>query len=78
MQQARNLILEAPNVADVHWFLGESAPAFFYNVIPDRENAANYAQGIVQLRHADNLRQRIQSLQQHLTQAFPEAQVLVR
>ncbi|MBE9242813.1 efflux RND transporter permease subunit [Synechocystis salina] len=78
VQQARDLILEYPDVADVHWFLGESAPAFFYNVIPDRENAANYAQGIVQLRSKENLRNLIQNLQQALTQAFPEAQVLVR
>jgi multidrug efflux pump subunit AcrB len=43
--QARKLILQQPGVADVHWFLGESAPTFYYNVVGSRENVANYAQG---------------------------------
>ncbi|MFK8184452.1 MAG: efflux RND transporter permease subunit [Phormidesmis sp.] len=75
---ARDLIVQHPNVADVHWFLGESAPSFFYNVISGRENASEYAQGIVQLKQARDLRQTIQTLQQQLDESFPQAQVLVR
>ncbi|MGF1568745.1 MAG: efflux RND transporter permease subunit [Nodosilinea sp.] len=75
---ARALALEHPAIEDVHWFLGRSAPAFFYNVIDNRRNAQNYAQGIVQLANTDNLRQTIRDLQTELDQAFPSAQVLVR
>jgi multidrug efflux pump subunit AcrB len=76
--QARDLIRQHPEVDDVHWFLGKSAPAFFYNVSGRRENAANYAQAIVQLHSTDHLRDTIQTLQQELDAAFPQAQVLVK
>ncbi len=74
----RDLILDYPEVDDVHWFLGKSAPAFFYNVVASRENAANYAQGIVQLNSTQTLRQTIQTLQAEMDVVFPEAQILVR
>ncbi|MEO0986721.1 MAG: efflux RND transporter permease subunit [Cyanobacteria bacterium J06639_14] len=75
---ARDRIRQHPNVEDVHWFLGESAPSFFYNVVGGQENAPYYAQGIVQLTGTDGLRQTIQSLQMDLDAAFPEAQILVK
>ena len=75
---ARERIRQNPNVEDVHWFLGESAPEFFYNVIGGQEDAPYYAQGIVQLTGTDNLRQTIQALQTDLDTAFPEAQILVK
>ncbi len=65
-------------MAEVHWFLGESAPPFFYNLIATRENAPHYAQGLVQLRSTDGLRHTIRTLQRQLDQAFPEAQILVK
>lgn len=75
---ARDRIRQNPNVEDVHWFLGESAPDFFYNVIGMQENAPYYAQGIVQLTGTDNLRQTIQALQTDLDAAFPATQILVK
>ncbi|MGB7251425.1 MAG: efflux RND transporter permease subunit [Phormidesmis sp.] len=75
---ARELIRQHPEVEEVHWFLGKSAPSFFYNVVAAKENAADYAQGIVQLSNTDHLRETIISLQQQLDAAFPQAQVLVR
>ncbi len=76
--QARNLILKHPDIVDVHWLVGESAPTFYYNVAGTRENAANYAQGLVQLRPNVLPSRIIQSLQDQLDKAFPSAQVLVR
>ncbi|WP_318719476.1 MULTISPECIES: efflux RND transporter permease subunit [unclassified Roseofilum] len=76
--RARDLILTYPQIDEVQWFLGKSAPTFFYNVVANRENAPQYAQGIVQLNSTDNLRQTIQQLQQDLDATFPEAQVLVK
>lgn len=75
---ARDLIQQHPAVLDVHWFLGKSAPSFFYNIVGNKENAADYAQGLVQLNNTENLRETISTLQQQLDEAFPEAQVLVR
>ncbi|MEL6555383.1 MAG: efflux RND transporter permease subunit [Cyanobacteria bacterium J06621_11] len=76
--QARDLIRKHPAIDDVHWFIGESAPAFFYNVVAAKENAPDYAQGIVQLNTANNLRETVTTLQQQLDAAFPQAQILVR
>ena len=76
--KVRELMRQHPDVEEVHWFIGKSAPSFFYNVIGNRENAADYAQGLVQLRSTKNLRQTIQTLQAQLDRAFPQAQVLVR
>ncbi|MEO1094987.1 MAG: efflux RND transporter permease subunit [Cyanobacteria bacterium J06638_28] len=75
---ARDRMLQNPAVEDVHWFLGESAPTFFYNVVSQQEDAPYYAQGIVQLKGTDGLRGSIQTLQTDLDTAFPTAQILVR
>lgn len=74
----RELIQQHPAVKDIHWFLGKSAPTFFYNVVGSRRNASEYAQGIVQLNTTDNLRGTIRTLQSELDAAFPDAQVLVK
>ncbi|HIK46666.1 MAG TPA: efflux RND transporter permease subunit, partial [Leptolyngbyaceae cyanobacterium M65_K2018_010] len=78
IQQARALALTHPEVKEVHWFLGRSAPPFFYNVLDNRRNAQNYAQGLVHLASTDQIQETIQALQQDLDAAFPQAQVLVR
>ncbi|MGD1949379.1 MAG: efflux RND transporter permease subunit [Leptolyngbyaceae cyanobacterium] len=74
----RNLIQQHPAVNDIHWFLGQNAPSFFYNVVGSRRNASEYAQGIVQLESTDNLRETIRTLQTELDAAFPDAQILVK
>lgn len=76
--QAREQILRHPDIVDVDWFMGKSAPQFYYNVIADREHEADYAQGLVQLRPNVEPRPVIQVLQRELDQAFPAAQVVVR
>ncbi|MDA0674314.1 MAG: efflux RND transporter permease subunit [Cyanobacteria bacterium] len=75
---ARDLIRQHPEVEEIHWFLGKSAPSFFYNVTSTQEDAPNYAQGLVQLGDTRHLRDTLQALQTELDAAFPEAQVLVK
>ena len=77
-QRARNIMVADPQVRDVHWFMGKSAPSFYYNLVSDQENAAYYTQGIVQLETADDTVQLIRRLQDELDDVFPEARVLVR
>ncbi len=74
----RKLIRQHPAVEDIHWFLGETAPSFFYNVVGTLRNASEYAQGIVQLSSTDDLSGTIQTLQTELDAAFPDAQILVK
>ena len=76
--EAREIILAQENVAAVHWFVGESAPRFYYNLKNDRRNEPNYAQAMVQLRSEENLNATVRSVQQALSRRFPSARVIAQ
>ncbi|WP_414620063.1 efflux RND transporter permease subunit [Calothrix sp. CCY 0018] len=75
---ARKLISEHSQVEEVHWFVGESAPKFYYNFTGGIKNAAYYAQAMVQLNTDKGVPQLIRTLQNELDSAFPSARVLVK
>jgi len=77
IDQARDVILANPNVSDVHWFIGESAPKFYYNITGTRQNESQYAEALVQLNTDQGVSPIVQSLQRDLNVAFPAARVLV-
>lgn len=74
----REVVVEHPQVRGIEWFLGESAPQFYYNIIAKRENSSNFAQALVQLNSAHGGRQLIHELQQELDRKVPHSRVLVR
>lgn len=76
--EARELILQDENIQNVHWFLGQSAPQFYYNIVKTRERASQYAQAVVRMKSAEGWRETIHGLQDRLDEAFPQARVLVR
>ena len=78
IDRARELILSNRQVEDVHWFVGESAPKFYYNITGGRQNQPQFAQALVQLNTDQNLAAIVRSLQTDLTNNFPAARVLVR
>ncbi|MEO1689917.1 MAG: efflux RND transporter permease subunit [Cyanobacteria bacterium J06631_6] len=78
MLAAREIIIADPDIQDVHWFIGESAPKFYYNFTGDRENQSNYAQAMVQLNTDQNLAAIVQRVQNDLDAQFPAARILVR
>ncbi|BDM82287.1 efflux RND transporter permease subunit [Acaryochloris marina] len=78
VRDLRDRMLAHAEVAEVQWFIGESAPRFFYNINSIRTNVPDFAQGIVQLASTKNLSQTIQTLQMELDAAFPQAQILVK
>lgn len=65
-------------VTHTAWFLGESAPPFYYNIIARRKNTPNYAQAIVTLDNNQRPLDLIRSLQLELDSQFANARVLVR
>lgn len=67
-----------PTVTDVHWFIGESAPVFYYNLIPTRKNQPRYAQAIVQRNTSIDNERAIHRLQAELDRQYPEILPLVR
>ena len=75
---ARQLLVQHGSVESVDWYLGESAPPFYYNMLASRSGASQYGQALVQLQTARGLRPLIHELQQELDDAFPNARFLVR
>ena len=76
--QIDSVLREEKRVESIAWFLGESVPPFYYNVIARRKNAPNYAQAIVTLENNRDVQELIRSLQNDLNRDFPEARILVR
>lgn len=74
----RQELLQTDEVSAVTWFAGESAPTFYYNVVPRRKNTANYAQAIVQLNTEISTPPLIRRLQQQMDETWPGARILVR
>ncbi|MFQ5755706.1 MAG: efflux RND transporter permease subunit [Acidiferrobacterales bacterium] len=76
--QAHELILRHDEIRSVNWFLGTSAPSFYYNLIMDQDGIANYAQAQVQTSAVKAATRIIPVIQRELDEAFPQAQILVR
>jgi multidrug efflux pump subunit AcrB len=60
------------------WVAGESAPAFYYNVVGNRQNAPEYAHGLVTTASPAATAALLGPLQAELSDAFPQARILVR
>ncbi len=75
---ARRTIAQHADVGRVHLFVGRSAPTFYYNVMPRRQNASFYAQAIVELRAGVPPQDVIHQLQDELDTTFAQCRVLVR
>ncbi|ETW98523.1 MAG: hypothetical protein ETSY1_18405 [Candidatus Entotheonella factor] len=78
VQDANDMLRQNPDVKQVHWFIGDNAPKFYYNMMGGNSDAANFAQALVQLHSAERSFEIIRELQKELDQQFPAAQVLVR
>lgn len=77
-RQLRRTLLEFPEIQRVSWFLGESAPPFYYNLIPSRKRTARYGQAIVDCQPGTKMRELIRSVQGKLDSEFPEVTGLAR
>ena len=76
-EQVRDRLLDFDQITDVHWFIGRSVPRFYYNILTSREEEANYAQAIVQLKDLATS-DLAKELQTELDRDFPSARVIVR
>jgi len=76
-QQMRDRLRHYPDVDDVHWFIGASAPRFYYNLTGRRENEPNFAQALVQLKRFSTA-ELTRRLQADIDQTFPTARAVVR
>ncbi|GAB5387680.1 MAG: efflux RND transporter permease subunit [Alphaproteobacteria bacterium] len=65
-------------IEQVVWSIGRSAPAFYYNIVGDRENAPSHAQALITTTSAQATEELLPRLQRELGLLVPEAEVLVR
>jgi len=65
-------------IETVSWVMGRSAPAFYYNIVSDRDSAPGFAQALVTSASSEATRDLVPDLQRRLGDAFPQARVLVR
>ena len=77
-KQISDRLQQRPRVEAIHWFHGENAPSFYYNLIRNQNEATYYAQAIVQLDSEDGVFELIHEVQSELDIGFPEARILVR
>ena len=67
-----------PLVRRVDWSIGESAPAFYYNMYRSRENIPSWAEALVLTHDARRTDDLIRRLQVELDREFPGARTIVR
>jgi multidrug efflux pump subunit AcrB len=71
-------VLARPGIIETQWFVGNSAPSFYYNLIANKDGMPQYAQAMVTARDYKAADQAIAALQAQLDEQFGAAQILVR
>lgn len=74
-----NDVLEkVDGIESVTWVVGRSAPAFYYNIVGNRDGAPGFAHALVRTESPGATEIILPKLQRELPAVAPEAQVLVR
>ncbi len=76
--QVERVIRAETEVSEVTWVIGESAPAFYYNMQADRDKALTYAQALVTTESPKATASLVPRLQREMRTSYPQASVLVR
>ncbi len=66
------------DIIGLNWFVGSSAPSFYYNLKQGKDGAQNYAQAMITTTDYRAANRLVSVLQREIDSAFPEYQVLVR
>jgi multidrug efflux pump subunit AcrB len=74
--RADNILRSYPNVTDTFWTIGEGAPRVYYNVVSLNERVPSFAAGWVNTTSAEDTEKVLRTLQDDLSLALPEAEVL--
>lgn len=77
VQRVDTYMSEVDGITGRYWVSGGSAPSFYYNIPSGRANEPSYAQGMITTKTARDTRRILETLQQDLTDRFPEARLIV-
>lgn len=72
------IVREMPEIESTSWIIGESAPAFYYNMIADQDGVPSFAEALVTTRSAQATEAILDRLQLRLNSEAPEARAIVR
>ena len=78
VDRIRQIIQSDEAVSRQSWFLGQSAPTFYYNVVPRRRGVPSYAQAIIDTDGDQPTAELVDRLQRVLDQQIHDARVVVR
>ena len=77
VRQLDNDLRAEPLIRRVDWSVGESPPAFYYNLRSNKRNAPGWAEGMVLTRDENQTNALIRRLQKNFDRKYPQAQILV-
>lgn len=78
VEAVHDYVIADPDVLAADWYIGQSAAKFYYNLLTDRDGAANYAQGMITATDAAAVDRLVEAFQAELDHRYPEIQTLVR
>ncbi len=76
VEAAGGLLMQHEQITDVHWFIGDGAPLYYYNLIAGEDDSPHFAQALVQMSTHRGGTQVIRDVQRQLNDALPQAEVL--
>lgn len=77
-QQAEEIIRKHRDIRNVYWVIGESAPAFYYNMLADQDSESSFAEALVTTTSPQATEAILPQLQRELDRSLPQAQFIVR
>ncbi len=72
------LLGENDDIRSVYWSIGQSGPAFYYNITGGRSREPGYAQAFINSASPEASARLVPELQAQLDRDFPEARIIVR
>ncbi|MEE9587337.1 MAG: efflux RND transporter permease subunit, partial [Hyphomicrobiaceae bacterium] len=77
-QQAEEIIRKHRDIRNVYWVIGESAPAFYYNMLADQDSESSFAEALITTASPQATEAILPQLQRELDRALPQARIIVR
>ncbi len=78
VQEMDAVIRDDDGLRSIYWSVGESGPAFYYNIVGGRSQEPGFAQAMITTESKKDAARIVGSLQQQFDRDFPQAQVIVR
>lgn len=78
VEEIHQRLITEDTIASANWFIGQSAPKFYYNLLSNQDGVAHYAQGMITTTDETVIPSLITRYQMELDHAYPHVQTLVR